>query len=135
SFNIGPIHLVRIAYPDAVISGHMKNNFTTLHGFAQGFRLAQITHSHFRAEVGNVVGAAGRANKQAQVRTLLSKRAGNMTADEPGGSCDECFHADFFLFMCSDIQLAKAFSSNSPAANGSITCVAAILLTSNSNPF
>src|SRR5882724_8707582 len=71
----------------------MEDELTAGHGSLQRIRLTQVAQSGFGFQFGDVVGAAAGTYKQAQVRTLLRQRMGNMATDKPGGSCKEDFHA------------------------------------------
>src|SRR5260370_5249963 len=97
AFDVGFVHLVRIAHPQAIIGGHVEHKLTARHGVLERSWITQVAACYFSAQLSNVFRSARRAHQQAQPSAALRQSAGHVAADESSGSCDERFHVLFSL--------------------------------------
>ena len=92
SLDVGRVHGLRIADPEAVVGGYMHQGSAATDGRAEGFGLEQIADDGFCLEAFEVAEIAGRADKEPQLRTPLGELTGDVRTDESGGSGEKDFH-------------------------------------------
>jgi hypothetical protein len=70
----------------------MEDIFAAFHAALERLHIAQIADDPLRREIVDIVGAAGRPHKQAQLGTMLQQLPRDVTSEETRRSCDKTPH-------------------------------------------
>src|SRR5579863_405949 len=82
ALDVGTVHFVRIAHPEAVIGGDVKYGVAAGDGFVERGRSAEVAGGGFGVESFEIFQIAGRAYKQAELCALARQDASNVGAEE-----------------------------------------------------
>ncbi len=92
AIDVGAVHGVGIANPEAVVGGYVDDGIAALKGGGVGVGLGEIADLGLAVDAFEIGEVAGLADEEAEVGAFSGQCAGHMMAYKSGGACQEDLH-------------------------------------------